>query len=326
MKTSCTIIIYHFESIPFLRACVRKIRQYKHPEIDQHIIITEQSSDSTRNLVVSEFGDNTDITIIPMKPLWSGYAIDYVMRYGNIQTDFVCGIEPDVFPIHKNWLYVSIKLLQEFDFKFVGGLLTETNPEKDAQYYCYTEKKIPFYWISQYLRVGRTSDYLELSLQGGFTRFHNRPEAENNMTWANNDWAEWAKTDYIHRGSDDGTIAHFWEDNYKENDKFSYAVTRIMGVPPESGYGRVIDDMVFHFGFCRTSCGVENEMGKNYCRWKNIINIWGCDDALIEDMINASIPVNIDPFSTRSVWNGKLKKSFPPSEALNKKIDALKRF
>ena len=147
MKNSCTIIIYHYESIEFLKACVRKVREYSHKEIYQHIIITEQSTEDCYNKVVLEFGKSEDITIVRMKPLWAGYAIDYVMRFCNIKTDYVCGIEPDVFPIHKNWLYVCIKLLEEYNFKFVGGLLTESNPATDSNYYYYSEKKIPFYWI-----------------------------------------------------------------------------------------------------------------------------------------------------------------------------------
>lgn len=318
--TSCTIIIYHFEGIEFLKACVRKVRQYRHNDITQHIIITEQSSDDCYNNVVTLFGNDSDITIVRMKSLWSGYAIDYVMRFVDIKTEYVCCIEPDVFPIHKNWLYVCIKLLEENNFKFVGGLLSETSgTESERKTYYY---KNNFYWISQYLRVGRTIDYKELAMEGGFTRFHNRPEAERGMTWSNNDWSEWAKDDYINRGSDDAVIAHVWEDNYKENDKFSFAVTYIMGVPPESGYGRIVDGLVFHFGFHRTSVGVENKMGEKYVNWKSRINN-GCDDNLIDEMLVDAMGKQ-KTSDSRSVWNGKLKKSFPPSEELNKRIEELK--
>ena len=327
MKTSCTIIIYHYESLEFLRACVRKVRQYAHSEIAQHIIITEQSTQGCYNQVAYYFRNNPDITIVPMKSLWSGYALDFCMRYCDIKTDYVCAIEPDVFPIHKNWLYLCIKLLEEYNFKFVGGLLSETNPAIDSNYYYYSEKKIPFYWLSQYLRVGRTEDYRELAMEGGFTRFHNRPEAENGMTWGSTDWADWAAVDYQKRGSDDAVVAHCWEDNHLENNKFSFAVTNIMGVPNEEvGYGRIIDDIIFHFGFHKTSVGVEDAMGKKYCDWKDKINN-GCDDALIDEMLavaRANPHNQTNTFNTRSVWNGKLKKSFPATEELHKRIKELK--
>mgnify|MGYP001606871162 CR=1 FL=1 len=326
MTTTCTIIVYHFESLQFLKACIRKVRQYAHPQVQQHIIITEQSTQDCYNKVMAEFGNSHDITIVRMAPLWSGYALDFCMRYSNIKTDYVCAIEPDVFPIHKNWLYLCIALLEEYNFKFVGGLLSETNPATDSDYYYYSDKKIPFYWLSQYLRVGRTADYRELAMEGGFTRFHNRPEAERGMIWGNDDWANWAKGNRFKGGSDDAVIAHCWEDNHRENDKFSFAVTNIMGIPPESGYGRIIDDIIFHFGFHRTSVGVENAMGKKYCDWKDRINN-GCDDALIYEML-ASAKANphnpIDPFNTRSVWNGKTKRSALPSKELNKRIEELK--
>lgn len=320
---SCTIIVYHYESLPFLRACIRQVRRYAHPEINQHIIITEQSCKETYMTVMAEFGGCPDITIVPMKPLWSGYAVDYVMRFCDIKTDYVCGIEPDVFPIHQNWLYVPIKLCEEYNFAFTGGLMTETNPEKDSYYYYYSEKKIPFYWISQFFRVGRTNDWRELAFEGGFTRFNERVKAERGMTWNNNDWGEWVAKDPQVRGSDDATVAHCWEDNHREHDKFSFAITNIMGIPgEESGYGRIMDDLVFHFGFHKTSGGVEKEMGAKYCKWKERINN-GCDDALIAEMLDFARKQPLLPMS-RSVWNGKFKKSFPPSEELNKRIEELK--
>ena len=324
MKTSCTIIVYHYEAMPFLRACIRKIREYCHENINQHIIITEQSCEGTRNQVISEFGASEDITIVPMKPLWSGYAIDYVMRFCDIKTDYVCGIEPDVFPIHENWLYLCIKLIEENDFKFVGCLLTETSPEIDYKYYFYNDKKNPFLWISQCLRVGRTIDYRELAMEGGFTRFHSMKELEisGEMTWGNDDWAKWASEDYYARGSDDATVAHCWEDNHREHNKFTFGITHIMGIPPESGYGRIIDGIVFHFGFHRTSVGVENAMGGKYCEWKERINN-GCDNNLIQEMIDYATKYPTLA-NDRRRWDGKLKKSFAPSEELHKRIEELK--
>lgn len=325
----------------FLKACVRKVRQFKHPEIEQSIIISEQSCPEIYNKVLAEFRDSPDIRIVRMQPLWSGYAVDYLMQFGDIQTEYVCGIEPDVFPINKNWLYLSIKLIEEFNFTFVGGLITVSQPEDTIYYY-----KNSFYWLAQYLRIGKTKDYRELALEGGFTRYHNRTtefhnkiELDRPMTWGNDDWDKWAKQDYYARGSDDATVAHCWEDNYRENNKFSFAVTHLIGVPgEESGYGRIIDGIVFHFGFHRTSVGLEIVMGEKYRKWTERINN-GFDDNLIEEMLNAAMSTSQYPntmgglhgtgsgagIEGRSVWDGKLKKMLPPSEALNKRIEELKK-
>ena len=317
IKTSCTIIIYHYESIEFLKACVRKVRQYAHPEILQKIIITDQSTEDCYRKIESEFGKDEDIVIVKTAPLWSGYALDYVMRFCDIETEFVCGIEPDVFPIHKNWLYVSIKLIQENNFKFVGVIITETNGTESI----YPPTK--FFWISQCLRVGRTSGYKELAMEGGFTRFHSMAELKDEMTWGNDDWAKWAEGDYPARGSDDATVAHCWEDNHRENDKFTFATTHIMGIPnEESGYGRIIDDLVFHFGFHRTGVGVEKEMGERYANWKARINN-GCDDNVIAEMLNFAL-LHPTGNNDRKVWDGKLKKAYSPSEKLNQRIEELK--
>lgn len=332
--TTCTIIIYHYEALEFLKANIRSIRKYKHKKILQNIIITEQSSSETYEKVVAEFGNDLDITIIKMASLWSGYALDYVLRYANIKTKYVCAMEPDVFVINSNWLYLCIILLEEFNFKFVGGLITVTQPEDKIYYY-----KNSFYWLSQYLRVGRTKDYKELALQGGFTRFHNRDTKHHNkikmdkpMTWGNDDWAKWAEEDYYWRGSDDATVAHCWEDNHRENNKFSLGITHMIGEPGiESGYGRIIDGIAFHFGFHRTSVGLEIEMGEKYAEWKRKISN-GITDELIQEMVDAAKPLstetswhNINSVNGRTMWDGTLKKIVPIPDELNKRIEELKR-
>ena len=167
---------------------------------------------------MAEFGNDEDITIIRLKPLWDGYSIDYIMRFCDVKTEYVCMIETDVFPIHKNWLYVCINLIKEYGFSFVGGLLSETSGTESI----YPPNK--FYWLSQYLRVGKTEDYKELAMEGGFTRFHARKELEESgeMKWGNDDWKKWASEDYQARGSDNAVVAHYWEDKYRENNKFSF--------------------------------------------------------------------------------------------------------
>src|SRR3990167_3128 len=111
MKKSCTIIISHFNSLPFLRTCVRQIRRYINPEVEQRIIISDQSDEKNHADVVSEFGNDSDIFIVHTKGLYSGYGIDYIMRYVDIKTDYICQLHTDAFPIHKNWLSMTIELM-----------------------------------------------------------------------------------------------------------------------------------------------------------------------------------------------------------------------
>ena len=320
MKKGCTIIISHFESLAFLRACVRQIRKYVHPDIEQHIIISEQSGEAIHNQVLSEFGNASDITVAKMKGLYSGYGIDYIMRYVDIKTEFICQLHVDAFPIHKNWLSLSIQLMEENNFAFVGQNHFFTNPSQENYYYL----KNMFFSMSPTFNVSRTAIYKEMALEGGFTRFHAREKIDVPMTFANNDWAEWAKENYAGRGSDDDVIAFCWEDNYRTHDKLGLGLTGIMGIPPESGYGRIIDDIVFHFGFCRESVGVGSLMGKSYCDWTARINS-GFTDELIEEMLSVSRVTKINPQEGRIMWDGHTKTVSPSDDELNKKIEQLKK-
>ena len=320
MTTSCTIIISHFESLPFLRACVRQIRKYVHPEIEQHIIIADQSGQGIHETVMSEFGNSPDITVAKMKGLYSGYGIDYVMRYVPISTEYICQLHVDAFAIHKNWLYLSIKLIEENNFEFVGQHHFISKPTDTEYYYL----KNMFFSMSPTFNVSRTTTYKELSFEAGFTRFHQRPNIDVPMAFSNSDWDEWAKEDYRKRGSDDDVIAFCWEDNHREHNKLGLAVTGTVGIPPdEAGYGRIIEDIVFHFSSCREAIGVGELMGKKYCEWTRRINN-GFDDTLIEEMLNLARLNSFDAAIHRQVWDGKMKKSFPSSIELNKRIDELK--
>ena len=320
MKTSCSIIISHYESHPFLRACIRQIRKYADPEIKVHIFIMEQSSDSTYNGVMNEFWYDPDITITKTASLYSGYGVDYAIRHCNIKSDYICQIHVDAFPIHKNWLCLPIKLIEENNLAFVGQLHCIGKPT-DTIY----PPNRPFFSMSPTYNVAKTNTYKEMAIEGGFTRVHNRPLAEWGMSWNNKDWDEWAKEDYNARGSDDDVPAFLWEDTYREHDKLGLATTGIMGVGDEPGYGRIVEDLVFHFGFSCESKGVMEHMGKNYFNWTRRINE-NYSDELIEEMLSVArknVP-NENPNKTRSFWNGKTKEHYLPSEGLHKRIEEIK--
>ena len=119
---SCTIIVSHYESLSFLKACIRQIRKYKNPKIEQHIIICDQSSQYTFDLILLEYGNNDDVRIVQTKPLYSGYGLDSILRYFIIKSDYIAQIHVDAFPIHKNWLSMPIALIEKSKLAFVGQL------------------------------------------------------------------------------------------------------------------------------------------------------------------------------------------------------------
>lgn len=307
---SCTIIISHYESVPFLRACIRQIKRYAHPDISQHIVIAEQSGDDTRMNIVKEF---TDVDIVSVRPLYSGYGIDYLMHYCDIRTDYICQVHVDAYPIHKNWLHLPITLIEENNLSFVGQLQT-ISKVTDTIY-----PPTPLFAMAQCYNVAKTETYKELSIKAGFTRFHNRKQA--NMTWENDDWDRWAASDYNARGSDDDIVAFSWQDRHRQDDKLGLAITGFI----QPSFGRIIEDLVFHFGSCRESLGVFDSMPQLYQELTKRINE-DYSDELIEEMIamaRANRPPEMEILS-RNFWDGKLKQSFPPTEKLNNRIEQLK--
>ena len=301
--TSCSIIIYNYESLHFLKACVRQIRKYAHPEIEQHIIIAEQSNETSNKEVWALYGKDPDITIVNMKAICSGYAIDFIMRFVNINSEYICTLDVDAFPIDANWLYKSIEKLQE-GFSFVG-----VHADIESAYAKYGN----FFCMSQYFRVGRTEDYKMLSLEAGFTRFTHRWQIPTSgsikipiINFKNNEWAQRARELNEDGWSDSGVTAHWWEDRHTENNKFCYAITHTIGEHGrEPLYGRITGGLVFHFGFSFTSIGSEGNMGERYLEWTRRIKE-DFSDELIEEMLAACQPI-YSPIP-EEVWDGKVKK------------------
>jgi glycosyltransferase involved in cell wall biosynthesis len=306
---SVTIIISHYESLAFLKTCVRQIKKMANPEIEQKIIICDQSSEPIKENIIALYANDADVKMIFTKPLWSGYGIDYCMRYADIKTDYVCQIHCDCIPISNKWLYLPIKLL-EGGFKVVGQMQLISLP---------TDTIYPpgnFFSMAAAFNMARTDDYRELALNGGFTRFHNRWDAENGMTWESGEWHTWAIDDYYHRGSDDDVPAFHWEDKYREHDKLGLAITGMIA----THYGRIIEDIIFHFCSCRES-KEGSIFGDEYARlYKQVHENYS--DELVEEMLSMIKPsLNMN----RVVWDGKTKTHSAASDELNNKIEQLKK-
>lgn len=313
MAVSCTIIISHFESLCFLHTCVRQIRRYNRPDIFQHIIICDQSNESCYNEVKSLYELDEDITIIHTEPLWSGYGIDCIIRSDVVKTEYIAQIHVDAVPISKNWLYLPIKLIEENNFSFVGQLQFIRNPE-DSIYPPGT-----IFAMAQCFNVAKTETYKEMSLEAGFTRFHNRLNSE--LEFKNDDWVQWAKEDYQARGSDDDVVAFHWEDKYCQHDKLGLAISGYI----EPNYGRIIEDIVFHFGSCREALGSLDHMPQLYQDYTKKINE-NYSDELMNEMLALVVrnkPPSFDILS-RNYWNGTTKTHCSPSNELNKRIEELK--
>lgn len=296
---SCTIIIFHFESLVYLEAVIRQIRKYRRDDIYQHIIIAEQGG-----LPECAFAKDEDVTVVRMPRYGSGYSVDYIMRNISIETDFVCTIDVDTIPIHRNWLYVPIRLVEELNLSFAG-----VHAEIEEAY----KHMGQFFCMCQHFRVGRTETYKRLALMGGFVK----NDFRNKLPYANNRWNTW---------SDDAVAAHWWEDTYENNNKLTFAITNYLGIAPKEGrYGRYTDDLILHFGFSYNWKMVGNKkesMGNEFIAWMHRMETEGLND----DMI-AEILANIKPLEApipRLYWDGVTKTAHRTDEKTNLLIEKLK--
>lgn len=292
-KTSCSIIVFNYESIGFLRLCIDYIEKYYNSNIEQHIIIADQSV-KERELVKKEFGDKA--TIINMDALYSGYGLDYILNNYFIGSEYICTLDCDAFPIHKDWLSTPINLLEN-GFNFVGGLFFENNGQN-----IYPNNK--FFCLTQCYRVGKTKDYKKLALNGGFSRYNVRDRG--GIKYINNEWNRWGgSAGNIDSWSDDAVIAHWWEDVHCEHNKLALPITHAIGKEHgDSDWGAIMGGMVFHLGYSHWSNTIEDSIGKNYAYWKDRLNN---GEDVIEEMIEIArkFPTNYNKIK----WDGKTKKS-----------------
>lgn len=312
---SCSIIVSHFESLNFLKACIRQLRKFKNEKINQQIIICDQSGPQTHRLVMDLYDGNEDVIVVWTKPLYSGFGLDWIFRNVPIQSDYIAQIHVDAFPLKNTWLSMPIALIEESKFAFVGQL--QCINQKDNLAHIYPPS--PFFAMAQCYNVAPTYIYRELAMIPGFTRFHNRPQAD--MEWASSDWANWAKDDYQARGSDDDIVAFSWEDKHRQHDKLGLAISGYV----EPSWGRIIEESVFHFGSCREALGNLSAMPKRYIEYLNRINE-DYSDELIDEMVNlakTNRPPELEILS-RNLWNGTTKESYPTNSILNQRIEELK--
>ncbi len=295
-----------------MHTTIRQIRKYANPLISQKIIVSDQSDRYTHSQIVERYGKDEDIAIVWTRGLYSGFGFDTILRDVEITSEYICQLHADAMPIHANWLYLPIKLIEEYNLSFVGQLQCINF---DSSIY----PPSTFFAMAQCFNVARTETYKELSLQAGFTRFHNRPET--GLEFENNEWAEWAAADYDNRGSDDDIVAFSWQDRHTKADKLGLAISGYV----QPSFGRIIDGVVFHFGSANEARPNMGTMPYEYQEFTRRINN-DYNDSLIDEMValaKANKP-NGSQILTRNFWNGTTKTVSPPSDEMNNRIEELK--
>jgi hypothetical protein len=251
---TCDIIIYNYESFPFLERCLHQIRRHSNPLIESHIYISEQSSKKSYNRVVDAFGSDPDITIVPMKALRSGYALDYILRFVPLKGEYLCSMDCDTFAMDDDWLLGPIETLKTLNLTWIG---LRADFEQWYQDNGHPQK---FFSMAPCFKIGRTDYYKKLALSIGFTMYENRSKINGLFDFTHDTW----QIGY----SDDTVPAHWYEDTQGEARKLSLGITGRLGITDHEGeYGRVIGNLVMHFCFSWTSSlheDMRERMGKEF--------------------------------------------------------------
>jgi len=310
----CSILISITHELVFLKRSIIQIRKYKHPEIDQEIIITDQSDEKISLEIKRLYGDQPDIKIIKIPMIDVGYSMDVACKIAT--GEYFCSLDGDAFPIHKNWLFMPISLIEKYGFSFIG------NDVGMAQWYKEYGK---FICISNYFRVSKTSTMVKISEDVGFVRLQNRHKVNYIPKVNIEQFALVSENNRTRKNVDSAVIAQWYADHIKMGDKLSLPINKMLGATNKQGlYGFCPDDMVFHMSLWRkledkehSKVNKEDEFGTEYLRWFNLINKEGITDAILEKILS-----ELKPYvgQKRHVNGNKL---LPESE-LNQYIEFLK--
>jgi hypothetical protein len=264
----CSIVIGHVDTLYYLKSCVEQIRKYRHSEIPQEIIIVDQSPEPVFNEVQDLYGKDSDIRLLRVAAVDLGYAIDMGLK--NAQFDFFCTLDCDAFPIHRNWLYLPIQLIEKYNYSFVGSNTGLALSYKHKGQFCH---------LNNYYRISRTALARELSEKVGFMR----PGKWRQVGFVpkDNSWGEGY--------ADVGVIAQWYSEQKKFGDKLSLGITSYVGKTTKMGiYGMVIEDLVFHMVFSGKK-EVNDTFGPAFLELREKMRREGLSEPFVRELIESSV-------------------------------------
>jgi hypothetical protein len=272
-KTLVTVCIPVCYELEFLKGSIKQIMKYKHAEIDYEIIICDQTNEEMSKKIHELYQDVPEIKIVKTPRIDAGYPIDIAVRMA--KGEYFCTLDADAFPISDLWLYLPVKLIEKFNFSFVG--------KESGLHLSYVNQLGEYYHLNNYYRVSRTDLAKKISEEIGFIRPQNKARVD----------LKYEKNIYV--SCDNGVMAQWYSDTEKMGPKFCLMMDKIIGKTPNLGvYGMVIDDLVFHMVFGQTNeeCGINN-LGDDYASLNREINENGLTDEMIEKLLSLAKTENI---------------------------------
>jgi hypothetical protein len=272
-KTLVTVCIPVCYELEFLKGSIRQIMKHRHEEIDYEIIICDQTNEEMSKKINDLYKDNPEIKIVKIPRVDAGYPIDVAARMA--KGEYFCTLDADAFPVSNLWLYLPVKLIEKFNFSFIG--------KESGLHLSYVHQLGEYFHLNNYYRVSKTDLARTISEQIGFIRPQNKSRVD--LTYKKN----------IYVSCDNGVMAQWYSDTEKMGPKLCLMMDKIIGKTPNLGvYGMVIDDLVFHMVFGQTNeeCGITN-LGDDYTSLNREINEKGLTDEMIEKLLSLAKTENI---------------------------------
>jgi hypothetical protein len=307
MKNSCSIVIPHINTPHLLYGSIDQIIRLT-DNIDWEVIIADQSGVDIHNEIMIKYQRNANIKVIHLKKVDAGFPIDVAARTSN--KEFLCSLDTDAFPIHKNWLYLPIQLIKEFNLSFVGS---DTGLGSAS---VYVDAHGQFCHLNNYFRVSRTSLARSVSENAGFCRIQH--QRDTGLSYANVGW----KLDH----ADNGVVAQWWADQMSLGNKVGLALNKILGMTNEFGvYGMCIDDLVFHFVFGYhpdTINDANKSLGQTYLALERKIKQEGLTQVNIDALLQQLKPHH--PYDSRIIGYHGPSQQLQRTDPIYQRIEELK--
>jgi glycosyltransferase involved in cell wall biosynthesis len=311
---SCGILVPHWESYPFMEACVRNIGKQVNEHVRTHIyILDDDSEDGSFEKMGADFSDVSDITLLQIKrpdkafQANVGLLLDEGLKHVNEK--YVCMLDADAFPISPYWLSFPIYLLEKYNCSSVGCDTGLSNAYLAQSLYHWQNKdgytadfalydNENFTCTNNFYRLMRTATAKVVSEQVGFARTVSMPIRRCRMEQRLYKLAE-----IIHSKlttdksaynflikSDNGVAANYFIDINKLGPKFSLPIISWVALSPQDGaFGQNICGLLFHFALStRALSSVRREIsniGETYMEYALRIKTEGFSDALLEESL-----------------------------------------
>ena len=271
-----TVAIPHADTPWFLRACLESIAAQQHPEIELEVLVADQTRDDKLHKEVCAVvaASAVPTKLVYCRHLGSGSGLDRLLKFST--GEYFCSLDCDAWPIHKNWLWMPVQLVNEGVAQWVGN---------DTGLALGYKEKGDFVHLNNYYRVSKTDMARDVSRAVGFIRWDSRWEI--GFVASDYYWESLGGTVKC----DNGVVAMHHTRNHT---KLHLPITRYLGATPQVGiYGMVIDDLVFHLVFARNFLQAQDPLaafGPDFCGLYKRLSSEPITRATVEYLVNETRP------------------------------------